>query len=292
MDGPVDVQLRGRLGREPAGTGLVVLARTRLWGVEVSDWRLPLDWSVAAGAGRGRLAVRDSAGQVALGRVQGHADLSWGETVRLDARLRLFGVELRTLLRPLANSTPVGGGRLTGRLDLAASDLRSPDDLTGMLEARFQEAQALEFPALRQVVPWVAPGQAAMTFRSGDVRARLAHGTVKVERLALTAPALELFAEGTVTLAGRLNLEVTARTGQVGANPQVLRLLGVRIPAVGPVPLALLTEATNYLSNRVVHLHVSGTVRSPVVRVEPLGLLSDEAVRFFLGKAGVPAVGL
>ena len=39
------------------------------------------------------------------------------------------------------------------------------------------------------------------------------------------------------------------------------------------------------LSDRVIRLQVTGTLRSPVVRVQPLQLLSQEAIRFFLNRA-------
>jgi hypothetical protein len=81
---------------------------------------------------------------------------------------------------------------------------------------------------------------------------------------------------------------VTAQTGQYGANPRLLRLLGLRLPAVGPIPLSLILEATDYLSNRLVHLRVTGTWRSPVITVEPVSLLSQEAVLFFLNRSNLP----
>ena len=60
---------------------------------------------------------------------------------------------------------------------------------------------------------------------------------------------------------------------------------------MGAIPRLLLYEATALVANQVVHLHVTGTVRSPVVRLEPILLLTEEAVRFFLGRVtglGIP----
>jgi hypothetical protein len=74
----------------------------------------------------------------------------------------------------------------------------------------------------------------------------------------------------------------------MGANPNFLRLLGLRIPAAGPIPVSLLLEASTYLSNRTIHLRVTGTVRSPVVQVQPVALLSDEVVRFFINRSSLP----
>jgi translocation and assembly module TamB len=120
------------------------------------------------------------------------------------------------------------------------------------------------------------------------VRARLDRGVVRVQRLTLTGSTLQLLIQGTVTLAGRLDLNATANTGMVGVNPPALRLLGLRIPVVGPIPISLLLELTTYFSNRLVHLRVTGTIRSPSVQVEPLPLLSEEAVRFFVNRSNLP----
>ena len=35
-------------------------------------------------------------------------------------------------------------------------------------------------------------------------------------------------------------------------------------------------------------VRVSGTVRSPVITVEPLSLLTEEALRFFVNRANLP----
>jgi hypothetical protein len=92
--------------------------------------------------------------------------------------------------------------------------------------------------------------------------------------------------EGTATLAGRLNLQVTSRTDDRSSIPG-LGLL--RAPAEGTMPLSLLTEASILLANRVVRLRVTGSVHNPVIQVEPNRLLSEEAVRFFLRPAALVA---
>jgi predicted anti-sigma-YlaC factor YlaD len=119
-------------------------------------------------------------------------------------------------------------------------------------------------------------------------RARLSRSVVRIQRFSLSSTLLQMIIEGTVTLQGRLNLDVTARTGTLGVNPNALRLLGLRLPVAGPVPIALIAQVSSYLSNRVVHLVVGGTIRSPAVRVEPVSLLTEEAVRFFLERSNVP----
>jgi translocation and assembly module TamB len=99
---------------------------------------------------------------------------------------------------------------------------------------------------------------------------------------------LQVHADGTATLEGRLNLNVVAKNGDVGLPTLRLGVIALRVPIAGPVPLVLLQEASNLLANRAIYLEVTGTARKPVVRVRPLALLSEEAVRFFLNRANLP----
>ncbi len=88
--------------------------------------------------------------------------------------------------------------------------------------------------------------------------------------------------------AGRLNLDMIAATNRIGVSPALLRLLNVKLPAIGPVPLTLVVQVADALSNQSVHLHVTGTTRSPSVQVQPLATLTDEAARFFIGRMNIP----
>jgi hypothetical protein len=154
------------------------------------------------------------------------------------------------------------------------------DDLQATFFATLHQAQALQMPVLRQLTPFLRPGMSAATFQSGEAEARLARGVVRLQRLTLQGGILQMIVEGTITLASRLDLEVTARSADSGVLPPVLRLL--RIPTAGAMPLSLLAEASFLLANSVVHLRVTGTVRSPSIQIEPVRLLSEDAVRFFL----------
>jgi hypothetical protein len=288
VEGPVNITLRGTLDHEWAGSGEVTLLRGRVLGVDVVDWRVPLDFVIAPSRGAGQINVRDTAAQVALGRLTGRASLSFDSVNRLEGIVRFNGVDLPTLLRQSTEQSQVGPGKITGRIDFAANDLRSINDLSATIEASLQQTQAMNYPVLQQIAPFLGPGQSSTSFRNGDLRARLDRGVIRVQRLTLSGSTLQLFVDGTVTLEGRLNLNVTANTGQLGYNPTFLRFLGVRIPAVGPIPVTVLLEATTYLSNRTIHLRVTGTLRSPVVQVEPVSLLSEEAVRFFINRTPLP----
>lgn len=285
--GPANLQLRGRLGREWSARGEATLLNGEVLGAAVSEWRLPLQLTLTPVHGRGELVVTDSHGEVGRGRVNGRATLRWGGVQRLEGTLRFNRVEARELMGG-SNSSLFGSGRVSGRFDFRADNLRSVNDLSGVLEASLDDAQALRLPVLREVARYVAPGQSSARFDSGDVHGRLNNGVFRLQRLTLANAYLQLVLEGTVTLSGRLNLETTARTGNVGVDSTALRLLGLQLPMVGPIPLGLINEVSNFLSNRIVHLQITGTTRSPVVRVNPVRFLTEEAVRFFLTRALLP----
>jgi hypothetical protein len=289
IQGTIDVRIRGNLGREWTGSGDFALVRGKVLGAEVSEWRVPFGWSFAPGVGRGYVDVQDTSAQVGRGRAQGRINFGWGYGSRLEGQIRFFNVDVQTLLRSDNDLSQIGSGLLSGRLDLGGQEIRSLDDVTATLDATLAQTQALEMPVLRQLAPYILPGRSSNAiFRSGTLRGRLARGVFRIQRLSLEGTYGQLFVEGTISLQGRLNLDVLATTTNLGPSTPALRLLGLRVPAVGPLPLSLALEARNYLSNRLIHLRVTGTVRSPTITIEPLSLLTEEALRYFLNRANVP----
>ena len=82
--------------------------------------------------------------------------------------------------------------------------------------------------------------------------------------------------------------ELRRKLRGAGLDPAVLRPFGLALPMVGPIPLGLLNEASAYLSNRTIRLRVTGTIKAPAIAVNPVALLSESAVRFFVAQSGMP----
>lgn len=288
LDGPLEVRLFTRFGTEWAGSGQVVMGYGKLFGVTVRDARFPLGWAVAPGR-RGELRLHDAAAQASRGRLTAQAKLTWGEAAQLDGQARFSAIDVGELLSHYSESRVVGG-LATGRADFGGRNMRSVKDLWARVEAKLAEAVPSQMPVARQVMPFILPGVGAnVQFTSGDLRGVLGGGVFRLENLSLVGQMARVFAEGTVTVEhGRLNLEVVANTNQLGMDPAVLRTFGLALPMIGPIPVGLLNEATGYLSNRTIRLHVGGTVRAPAIQVNPAALLSESAVRFFVGQTGVP----
>lgn len=285
VQGPIDLALRGTLGAEWRGSGALTLSRGKIFGVEVNDVRLPLDVTHTPGRGQGELTVHEGDAQLGQGRAQLRATLGWGSATRLEGTLRLFDAALHRLAGLIGDVSSYARGRVNGRVDFAAADLRSASDLTANVQASLRAAQVLQLPVLQQLVPYLLPGQGTIEFSQGDVRGRLAGGVFRIAEMTLESPLAQLILEGSITLQGRLDLDVLAQTTRTGVNPVMLRLMLKALPPVGPVPLVVLLRANDILSDRVMRLKISGTLKAARVQVEPLRLLSEQAVRFFLTQA-------
>jgi translocation and assembly module TamB len=288
FEGPLDVRVRGTLGREWRGTAVGLLRRGKVLGLEVDEWHLPIDWAFSPRSGRGELDLRDNTAAVALGRATSRLSLTWGAESRLEGQVRFANVDLRNLIHQVNESSQFGSGKMTGRIDFSSSDFHSLADLSATIEATLSQAQGLDLPVLRQLTPFLGGGvSSATTFNSGTLRARLGGGVVRIQQFSLASNLIRLIIAGTVTVPqGRLGLDVTAMTGTfLGASPLAGGTLG-RIPLVGAVPLGVLQAATSLFSPRLIHLRVTGTARNPVVRVKPLLVLTEKALRFFAGAAG------
>jgi hypothetical protein len=260
--GALDVQLRGQLGEEWSGSGAIGLSGASLYGLEFSSWHAPVTLSYLPVSGQGQLTFHDSAIQFLTGRGTGQATLSWGGETRLEGRMHFFGVEIQHLFQHSSAIGRLGSGRLSGDLDFGGHPLRSFDDLTATLNAKLEQTQALQFPVLRQLVPFLFLNlSSATTFQEGGLRARLARSVVRIESLTLQAPVARLHLEGTATVPdGRLNMEVAASTGNVP-----------RLGLCGPASnLALI----------VIYLHVGGNVHTPAIQVQPFRILTEPVGRF------------
>jgi hypothetical protein len=114
ISGILDVRLRGNLGREWNGGGVINLTRGNVAGLDVKEWRLPVTFALAPSSGNVEVNIEDSSGQVAEGRVSGRAWLRLRTTNRIDGRLIFYDVNVAALLRRVSERSQIGTGRHTG----------------------------------------------------------------------------------------------------------------------------------------------------------------------------------
>jgi uncharacterized protein involved in outer membrane biogenesis len=281
----VSVATRGTYGRQLRGGGTVSFRRGWVTGFQLAEVRLPFDWTYTPGTG-GRLGVRDAGGQMLGGRVTGEATVAWGTSAHVEGRLKFVSLSFRALLGQFGQSSGLGSGRMNGQFTFSGSDMRSLDDLTGQVVATIGEGPVYDLPVFSRIAEYTVPSvstRGLIQFNQGELRGRLAKGQFRIERLAMTGASSSLFLDGTIgARTGRLDLDVVATTGQVGLNAGLLRGYAVRTLAAGSVPVQVALEVSRLLSNRTIRARVTGTLNQPIVNVNLAGVLTEEAVRFFL----------
>ena len=282
VTGEIGMTFRGQLGEAVRGSGTVSVENGSVGGITVSGLRIPFDVETVPG-GAGRLTVRELAASSGAGKVQGSLTYDWGGESRLDGHFGFTNVRLASISPGIGSSSLFGGGRLTGRLDVGGTNIRSTDDLTGRLIARLNSTSVQQIPVLDVVTPFLTtPGMLA-PFQTGDIQGQLSKGVFRVNRLALVSPSAQLHAEGSISLSGNLDLNVVAHTGPSGPQARGLQLLAFRL-IPGTLPITLLKDASELLSNQTIRLSVTGSASSPTVKVNQAALLTENAVRFLLSR--------
>ena len=282
LDGAVSVRVRGKLYPLVELTGTIGLLRGRLGGITASDVRLPFDLFTRAGGG-GAFAVREITGTFGNGRATGRFEYAWGVGGgRLDTQVKFTGVRAGNLLADLRQANYFGGARITGQIDLKGENVRSAEDLRGSVVATVGDAAARDLPVLDAVLPFVSPTALAKPFDTGELRGRLSRGVFRIERLTLASPNADVYADGNITVSGKLDLGVIVRTGNIGLNDTLLRQVGLALPLPQTLPLELVRDVSALLSNQTVRLTVGGTLANPRPQVNTAALFTDEAVRFLI----------
>lgn len=275
-------------GRPWKFNGVATIREAAIDGAPLNDVRAPFDGLYDPSSGRGELHAREATAQLAFGHVTASASAVSAGGLSIDAHGKFTDINLHQLLKRWGSASQYGAGKMTGDFTLGGRDVQSMNDLTGTLKAKLRDTQAASLPLAQTLQSYVAGGLTASSrFGNGDLRARLARGVIRIQRLSLSSPQLQLFVQGGVSFAGRLNLSVVANTGQVNSTPALL-LIAARLSVLVSPPVGLLLEANQFLSNQVVYLDVTGTIHSPTVRIRPLPMLEEEAIRFFLLEAPIP----
>ncbi|MFQ3593943.1 MAG: AsmA-like C-terminal region-containing protein, partial [Gemmataceae bacterium] len=284
--GQVNLQFRGNLGQEWRGSGEARLTRGTISGVSITEWSLPLEFTFVPSRHAAEVTFRESSARLGDGRARVRARLTMGQTMRAEGVIQLREASVGALAGLFGDVTDYVQGKINGRLDLGGGEMRSLTDLNATVQLTLRDTQALQLPILRQLAPLISiPGGRAAVFREGRLEGRLARGIFRIREFTLENAVAQMIIQGNVTTVGRLDLDVIARTAALGnINPVGLRLILGRIPAIGPIPVGLLVQATEFLSARVLHFKVRGTTRAAVIQIEPLGLLSQEAARFLLSR--------
>src|SRR5205823_4784834 len=136
----MDGTLRGSLGHEFNGTGQLSFSRGHVFGLTVTDGRLPFDWAFSLG-GSGEVKFHDLSAQGGNGRISGDTEYLWGLDNRLDGHRRFARP---SLARRLSHSAPGARRPVAAALQRRqrhhrgpARSLRQRHDWTNWRQPRF-----------------------------------------------------------------------------------------------------------------------------------------------------------
>jgi hypothetical protein len=283
IQGTFDAQLRGTLGSRIIGGGAVAASQAKVAGIDVSGVRLPLQFLYSPASGRGEIKIAESTVQAAHGKIRGGANIVYDRALAISGKVQLTDLRLSSLGHGSGSLGGISSGRISGLVEFGSSNFRSLDDLNASYNLTFAQAQASQFPVLSDISRFILPTvPSATSFQKGKLVGRLAGGVARIQRFVLTGEDTRLLADGTVTVQGRINLNIIASTGGDPLSRGVIRRVALPIIEAQTVPLALLTRANAVMADQLVYLRVGGTIHSPSVQVRAAPQLEYEALRFFL----------
>lgn len=254
--------------------------------VVVHNLRTPVEISFDPANWRRELRLQGLVIEMSPGRISGDVHLVAEDQLDLDVKGQVANVHLQKAFRHSPHN-PKGSGAVSGAFHLSGRNVRSFHDLHGRIQAKLRDAHGL--PVLHHARTHTSGGlNAASRFSEGDVLATLSRGVLHIERLTLSGQKTQVYATGQASVGGKLGLEVTVKTNALSPAAQGVASAATELALLAAPPLALVLEANQLLTNQVIHLQVRGTMRSPSIRIRPLPLLGEEAIRFFLAAAPPP----
>ncbi len=238
--------------------------------------------------GSGVVTVRHWSTRLAGGQVRGDARLRLGNDRSFQAQVQLADVDLQAITRLESDVARPATGKIAGRINLAGTDPTQPQHYRGKVVLDLDDASLVSLPVFREIDRFLGAARGGL-FEDGNLIGTIANRHLIVETFTLEGRLVQLLATGTVGFDSQLNLEVLINTNQI--IPETGQVLVARIPGLRDVlgqSREALLKVSNFLSNRLLKLRVSGTIRNPSVAIDPSVVVAETAVAFFAGVLKLP----
>jgi hypothetical protein len=242
---------------------------------EIVAGRVQAKRNVTPRAGEQRVLIRIREAQPAGGSLHGTVLLGYSDQMTYDANLRFNGLDLATVAQAVFASRHAVSGSLSGEMRLVGTD-RGTADARGDMWFRVDNGNLWRFPVLavfvrestrvfNRLLNLNLAEQSAQTAMAR--RVTLQNGVLRVHEFWIAGDMGRLFGEGNIALDGRIDLDFVGNfdTG-----------LPKNVPILGQ-----LSGALDFLQQRLVKVHLSGTLSEPVAIPVPLQDLTDPAKNFF-----------
>ena len=176
-----------------------------------------------------------------------------------------------------------GLGRLSGTLDLTGSGIRSVRDLDGRFLGSLENSQLMRLSVFSDLVAFANVGTVGRgEFDSDQIELRLNNSVISTPGLVLKSDQAELFLRGQAYLNQRLDVDAALQTGNIVPDFGLGELTRSPLANLAVPGASIVTQSLDFLSNRVIYLHVGGTVRSPNFQLRTDQILQDALLRYYL----------
>ena len=285
--GESDLRLAGKIGNSIEGRGRLGSRRVKAFGIEADSVRSDFQFRYQPRSRSGSIESSNIAMKVAEGQVRGSAKYAWGSNPQLKVQAKLDRLNARRMIRSTSLKSTLQRGQVSGQLKLSGRNVRSFKDLQGSFRGNLKQTEALRLPVLQDVARVAATGRVSnVPFDSDQLQLTLSQGAITVKQMSLNGDLAQLTIDGVIRPGQRLDLNVAVHLGQSQVDQQISRLISLGVVAGGGgLPLAVLAEANDLLSERLVYLKVGGTVQRPRVKLQADRQLGQEVALFFLNNS-------
>jgi hypothetical protein len=224
-----------------------------------------------------KVLIKVDRARAARGSANGHLLISVAEPTSYDSHFEFAGLDLTTVARAVFSSPHQVTGNISGDVQLHGTE-RGAADTWGTMQLRIRDADLWPYPVFAVIAKVLNLNLSKSgAFRSGEGEATLKNGSLHFQDVRLEGDAVQLAGQGTVGLDGQIKMEVV---GHVETG------IPKNMPVLGP-----LSQAFSYLQQRLVKVHLSGTLADPEAVPVPLQDLSEPALKFFKGFLSGPRRG-
>lgn len=281
--GAVSFSISGRLGSTSTATARVTASNIIVGGLAIRELRLPMACSFQSQSSQLRWHSRGGSFDVGGGSVAINSEGSLTNGLATMAT----NVDIRRVdTAKLMPGKSISAGIIDGTVHIQSKRANAANDLNGRFHLELSRIQMLELPGsdsfMRLVNLPTLSGPSRTQEDGGTIDGRLAGGLLHVDNLALSKNGVLVLMNGTSTLEGRLDFDVTALTNQSGPADGLFSLADSPLMLAAPAPVTLLIKANEAIKDRVIHIHVGGTGARPALRLQPGKTLSQDALRFFV----------
>ena len=195
--------------------------------------------------------------------------------------MNFSNVDTEKMLAEMAGVKQADQGKLTGRLLLTGHGVRSTRQLKGSFRGSLQRVSAFELPVLSDVARLLSVTNLQSTdFDSDTIELLLSNNQINVKQFNFSSSLVKIAITGQAFLDGRLNLSAAARVENLQQPTLLDELAGSPLASLSPVAAA--SNASEFLSERLVFIKINGNFKRPQVRVDTGQQLKNEAIRYFL----------